>query len=111
MIGRVTKLDLGLTDSASFFNLMLCVALHVPTHRLDKQHHSLHKGQRNFGFQFAEMEVWHSLAVVLDDDVTWLAWMMNDLPKRLESYVTGQIFSRNLRGVMVATPLCSATTV
>ncbi len=49
---------------------MLHVALHVPSRRLDKQHHSLHEGQRNFGFQFTEIKVWHSLAVVLGDDVT-----------------------------------------
>jgi hypothetical protein len=85
-IGRVTKHGLGLAGSASFFDLMLHAALQVPPCRLDKQHLSLHKGQCNFGFQFAEIKVWHSLAVVLDDDVT-LVGMDEELPAKASGVV------------------------
>jgi hypothetical protein len=32
-----------------------------------------------------------------------MVWMMNDPPKHLEPYVTGQICSKTLRGMILAT--------
>ena len=67
--GWMTEHGLGFMGGASFFNLLLCVALHVPPQCLDKQHCRLHEGQHNFGLQLVEIEIRHSLAVVFDNDL------------------------------------------
>ncbi len=53
----------ALLHGASLFDLASCVSFHITPHCLKKQEHG-------FGLWLSDVQVWHSLAFVLDEDVS-----------------------------------------